>query len=91
MDKFIPLDLTKYEISNVQTTEVPNVILMDDGNLLSSICSYICSRTDNSSSCIGFSSDISTNHACTFYSEVDVVSNSNIGPAMNVTEKVYLR
>ena len=89
--EFIPLDKTKYEIYNVKTTEIPNVIFLDDDDLLSSICSMICSRHDNTPSCIGFSSDVSTNHSCTLYSEVDVDSNINAGPAMNITEKVYIR
>ena len=90
-DKFIPLDMMKYEIYNVVTTEVPNVILMDNDILLSSICSAICSKKDNSSTCIGFSSDITTQHTCTLYSEVEFLSNINVGPAMNVTEEIYLR
>ena len=33
-DKFVPLDTTKYGINNAVTTEIPDVIPVDDGNLL---------------------------------------------------------
>ena len=85
------MDMTKYDIYNVQTTEIPDVILFDDGNLLSSICSMICSGMNNAPLCIGFSSDISTKNSCTLYSEVDVDSNINTGPAMNIIQELYLR
>ena len=90
-DKFVPLDFTKYEIYNVETTEVPNVIMLDDDTLLSSICSMICSQRVNTPSCIGFLSDVSKDHSCTLYTEVSVDSNIKIGPVKNVTETVYLR
>ena len=90
-DKFIPLDTMKYEIYTVVTTEFPNVILMDDGDLLDSICSAICSRKDNYPTCIGFSSNIATDRTCTLYSEVVLMNDSTIGPPMNLTGKLYLR
>ena len=90
-DKFIPLDNMKYEIYSVSTNEFPNVILMDDGNLLSSICSAICSRKDNAPNCIGFSSNIATDRTCTLYSEVGLMNRGTIGPAMNFIGKLYLR
>ena len=73
-DKFIPLDATKYEINNAVTTEVPHVIPIDDGNLLSSVCSVLCARKDNSPLCIGFSNDISISRSCKLYTEVEVDS-----------------
>ena len=90
-NKFIPLDMTKYEIYDRQITEIPNVIILDDDNMLSSICGMICSREDNTPPCIGFSSDVTTNRSCTLYSEIDVHTNMNTGPAMNVTGNVFLR
>ena len=67
------------------------MILLGDENLLSSICSMICSRGDYSPTCIGFSSDVSANHSCTFYSEIDVDKSINTGPSMNISETVYLK
>ena len=92
-DKFIPLDMIKYEIYNVVTTEFPNVILMDDDYLLSSICSAICLKNANSPSCVGFSSNIKTDRTCTLYSEVGIVNSSTItiSPPMNFTEELYIR
>ena len=91
METLVPLDTTKHEIYNVKSIETPNVVLLDDENLLSSICSMICSRRDYTPTCIGFSSDVSANHSCTFYSEIDVDKNINTGPPMNITRTVYLK
>ena len=90
-DKFIPLDMIKYEIYNVVNTDVPNVIGMDDDNLLSSICSAICSKNANSPSCVGFSSNVKTDHTCTLYSEVEIMNSSTISTPMNFTEELYIR
>ena len=87
-DNFIQLDRTRYHVYNVQTTEITDVILTYDSNLLSSICSMICARADNIPTCVGFSSDITANHSCTLYSEIDVDSTINTGPAMNFDGKI---
>ena len=81
-DKFIPMDMTKYEIKYEVTTEIPDVIPTDDGNLLSSVCSMMCAG--NSPLCIGFSSDISTSRSCTLYTEVEV-------DAGTAAEDIWLR
>ena len=87
-DKFIPMDMTKYEIKYEVTTEIPDVIPIDDGNLLSSVCSMMCAGKDNSPLCIGFSSDISISLGCILYTEVEVVSNN---ATMTATQEVWLR
>ena len=87
-DKFIPMDMTKYEIKYEVTTEIPDVIPIDDGNLLSSVCSMMCAGKDNSPLCIGFSSDITISRSCTLYTKVEVVPRINPGTA---SQGVFLR
>ena len=87
-DKYTPLDTTMYAIKNAVTTKVPGVIHINDGNLLNSICSMMCSRKDSSPSCIGFSTDISISRGCTLYKEVEVVSNNITTTA---TQEIWLR
>ena len=90
-DKFIPLDHMKYRIVNMVTTELPQVILMDNDILLSSICGAICSRADNSHTCIGYSSNIANDHTCTLYSEVDLMDNSVDNAPMNLIGELYIK
>ena len=83
-DKFVPLDNLKYRVVDMATTELPNVIIMDNDKLLSSICGAICSREDNSPTCIGYSSNIANDRTCTLYSEVDLMKNSVDSAPMNL-------
>ena len=65
-------------------TEIPDVIPVDDDNLLSSVCSMMCARKDNTPLCIGFSRDISNNRRCILYTEVEVVTGTT-------TKDIWLR
>ena len=90
-DKFVPLDNLKYRLVNMVTTELPNVIVMDNDMLLSSICGAICSREDNSPTCIGYSSNIANDRTCTLYSEVDLMKNSMESTTMDFIGELYLK
>ena len=87
-DKFIPLDTMKYAVKNAVTTEVTGVTHINDGNLLHSICSMMCSRSVSSPSCIGFSSDVSICQDCTLFTELEVVGNN---ATVTPTQEVWLR
>ena len=90
-DKFIPLNGMKYRVVNMVKTELPNVILMDNDILLSSICGAICSRKDNYPTCIGYSSNMAKDRTCTLYSEVDLVENNMESTPMNFIGELYLK
>ena len=93
-DKFILFDMMNYGIDgilDVVTTELHNVIPMDNSILLSSICSAMCSQKDNYPNCIGFSSNITTDRTCILYSEVSLMNSSTIGPPLNLDGELYLR
>ena len=92
-DKFILLDMMNYGIDgilDVVSTELHNVIPMDNSILLSSICSAMCSHNDNYPDCIGFSSNMATDPTCVLYSEVSLMDNTTIGTPLNLGE-LYLR